>query len=137
MFSALTDRGHKLLFLELSKAIMHLFQIVYQQKVILGENSNTEVIVAEELAAKLSKDFPHINIENLFELAKSLMMESESFGQFQQLLRIFLIDTKKMHPSDIDLRRAEIESRELNEIIGLTGPANPSTDVFDDLIPEF
>ena len=76
-------------------------------------------------------------IENLFELAKSLMMESESFGQFQQLLRIFLIDTKKMHPSDIDLRRAEIESRELNEIIGLTGPANPSTDVFDDLIPEF
>lgn len=137
LFSTLTDRGHKLLFLELTKAIIHLFQIVCQHKVLLDGNQNTENIVAEELSKKLSKDFPQIHLSNLYDLIKSLMMESASFGQFQQLLRLFLIDTKKMHPSDIDLRRAEIESREMNEIIGLTGPAVPSTDYSEDLIPEF
>ena len=137
LFSALTDREHKCLFLEISKAIIHLFQIVCQHKVLIEGNPETDNIVAEELSKKLSKDFPQINFANLCDLVKSLMMESASFGQFQQLLRSFLIDTKKMHPSDIDLRRVEIESRELDEIIGLSGPANPSIDFEEDLIPEF
>lgn len=140
LFSVLTDRSHKNIFLELAKALMHLFQVVLNHKLILDDQPNTDQLVCMTLSEKLSKDFPQIQPENLIELVKSLIIESANFGQFQQLLRNFLIDTKKMHPSDIDLHLSEERNRAEIEILGLTGPAVPAEDdeTFDEeLISEF
>ncbi|OHT17048.1 hypothetical protein TRFO_12764 [Tritrichomonas foetus] len=136
LFNVLTDRSHKFIFSQLVKTLIHLFQIIQKGKVHLDGNPNTDNGVANALAEKLSNDFPHIRPSDLLELSRALIMESANFGQFQELLRNFLIGSKKVLPTDRDLYQSEIEDREM-KISGLAGPANPSDGLPEDQICEF
>ena len=47
------------------------------------------------------------------------------YGEFKDLLRNFLIGIKKASPKDHELYSEEILEREINEINGYSGPAEP------------
>ena len=135
LFSVLTDRAHKFIFSELAKTMSHLFQIVEKKRVLLNGDPNTDNIIANTLAENLSKEFTQFQPSFILEFTRALIVESSNFGQFQELLRNFLIGTKKVQPSDRDLYLAEINDREM-AISGLNGPAIPD-DLPEDAICEF
>ncbi|KAH0786256.1 nuclear export factor CRM1 [Histomonas meleagridis] len=138
LFSVMTDRAHKFIFSPITRTLQHLFLLIHSHKVILCGNQDSENFLANELTLKLMAVYPQHEKAELLEFSRSLIMYSTNYGQFKESLRSFLIGIKKVSPHDIELYSEELAQREMNEIYGLAGPAEP-TEYFEgeETISEF
>ena len=134
LFNVMTDRSHKFIFATIAQTLNHLFMQVNAHLIILNGSESTENYLADSLTHKLLTDFPHIRQSVLLEFSRSLITEARNFGNFKELLRTFLIQLRKVMPTDRDLYREE-KLEENKEIGGFFGPAEAMED--DDGISEF
>lgn len=125
MFEVLTDTIHKYAFVEECKFIHRLFGMQIEQKDV------------DAIAELLYKRFPNREIQFYSMFVQKLFQLVNSYPEFKELLRDFLVEVRQVSKEDPDFYVEErnellkINSQINEEIPGMTGPAQINEDEID------
>ena len=132
LISVITDRFHTFVFSETVVLLQHMLMAVKNNGVSFNDVDNTADFVIEMAFKLLIERFPQIDSDYVSNFVYSMYEEASLSTNFRELIREFLISTKKVSPSNRDLFK-DILLEHQKEILGLNGPAEPDwgTDIND------
>ena len=135
LIEIITNNSFTFLFLNLSLLIQHLLIVSQNDGLKLNENVLINEYICNIITNKLIELFPNINFEIINNFSFTLFNEAHNSTNFKDILRNFLILTKKISPSNKYLFNNENNNNNL--VLGLTGPAEPEDFNDFDNISEF